>query len=99
MNPRALTKNLRILAAERAETGKDGHEVDPGGPHQGDGDRDGEPEWAGGLCAPRTIAAWVGADAGWRAWMVFGIAPGGTYGRTTPSTIASSTRRVSVAPS
>jgi hypothetical protein len=37
LNPPVLVKNLRILAAKRAKTGKNGQEVDPGGPRLASG--------------------------------------------------------------
>src|SRR5262249_60347051 len=53
LNPRALLKNLRILMAKRAGTGKNGHEVDPWGPHR----------TSGGLDSKRDSAA-PGSPAG-----------------------------------
>ena len=40
LNPQALLKNLGILAAKRAKTGRNGQEVEPRGPHLRDDDRD-----------------------------------------------------------
>jgi hypothetical protein len=40
LNPSGLVKNLRILEAKRAKTGKNGQDVDLGGPDLVGGDPD-----------------------------------------------------------
>jgi hypothetical protein len=42
LNPPVPVKNLTILAAKRAKTGKSGQEVDPGGPRLAGRDPEGD---------------------------------------------------------